>query len=202
MIALAFVALGLVAFAGQPDKDGKNTTSVKVNVQESTIKWHATKVTGEHFGNVQLESGDINIQGNVLAGGQFTVDMSTLIVTDLDGEYKTKLEGHLKSDDFFSTERNKTAFLKIKTVSAIPGAKPGSDNYMIVADLTIKGITKEISFPAMVVINKEKIIANVSFKINRAAFDIRYGSRSFFEGLGDKAIDDDFNLKVRLVANR
>lgn len=202
LIAWAFVAFGIVAYAGQPNKDGKNKTSVKVNVKESTIKWHATKVTGEHFGNVQLESGEVALNGNTLTGGQFAVNMASISVTDLEGEYKAKLEGHLKSDDFFSTENNKTALLKIKTATAIQGAKPGSDNYSILADLTIKGITKEISFPAMVVVNKEKVIANVNFNINRAQFDIRYGSKSFFEGLGDKAINDEFNLKVRLIANR
>ena len=97
----------------------------------------------------------------------------------------------------------KTANLKIKSANEIKGVKAGADNYNVVADLTIKGITKEISFPAFVVIKKTgEVVANASFDIDRTAYDIKYGSKSFFEGIGDKAIDDKFNVKVRIVATK
>ena len=79
----------------------------------------------------------------------------------------------------------------------------GTGGVSIAADLTIKGITKEITFPAFVVIKKTgEVVANASFDIDRTAFDIKYGSKSFFEGIGDKAIDDKFNVKVRIVATK
>jgi polyisoprenoid-binding protein YceI len=71
-----------------------------------------------------------------------------------------------------------------------------------VADLTIKGITQEITFPAIVLINANEVVVNADIMVNRAKFDVRYGSNSFFEGLGDKAIADEFNVKVRVVAKK
>ena len=202
LILIAFASIGFCSFASGPNKGGKNIETLKVNATESTVKWHATKVTGEHNGSINLQSGEVSVEGNNLTGANVIIDMSSIMDADMQGEYKGKLEGHLKSDDFFAVEKFKTANLKVKSLSLIKGAKAGSDNYTVIADLTIKGITKEVTFPAMVVIAKDKVIANVSLDINRANYDIRYGSKSFFEGLGDKAIDDTFNIKVRLVAQR
>jgi polyisoprenoid-binding protein YceI len=128
--------------------------------------------------------------------------MTSISCTDLPaGEYNDKLIGHLKSDDFFATEKFKTANLKIKSVTAIKNAKAGADNYTVTANLTIKGISKEITFPANVFISKEgELIANANFDIDRTLYDIKYGSKNFIEGIGDKAIDDKFNVKIRIVA--
>lgn len=191
----------LVMIAKEPVKVVKNAATVKVNTKESTLKWHATKVTGEHNGTVNLSSGELMVQGNQLTGGNFAIDMTSILDLDLTGEYKGKLEGHLKSEDFFSVDKFPTAELKIKSVTAIKGAKATENNYTITADLTIKGITKEITFPAQVIISKKSVIANATLDINRAQFDVRYGSNSFFQGLGDKAIADIFNVKVRLVGS-
>ncbi|MFN4082815.1 MAG: YceI family protein [Bacteroidia bacterium] len=192
ILSLALAATGLLAFAQQ------NESTFTVNAEKSTCKWHAKKVTGQHEGFVKFESGSVNVKGNQLIGGDFTINMTTLEATDLTGEWKEKLVGHLKSDDFFATEKFPQANLRIKNATPIKGAKAGSNNYNIVADLTIKGISKEISFPAMVVVNKGRVIANANFDVDRTAYDIRYGSKSFFADIGDKAIDDKFNLKVRI----
>lgn len=201
ILTLALATIGLFAIAN--NKNGKATTA-KVNTTESTAKWHAKKVTGEHFGTVQLSSGEITLDGTKIVGGTINVNMSSIDVTDLTGEWKDKLVGHLKSDDFFSTEKFNTATLKIKSVTPIAGAKAseGKNNFTVVADLTVKGITKQITFPAMIIINKGQVIANADFNIDRTLFDIKYGSKSFFTEIGDKAIDNDFNLKVRIVAQQ
>jgi polyisoprenoid-binding protein YceI len=112
------------------------------------------------------------------------------------------LVGHLKSNDFFGTETFNSAILVIKSATPIANAKVGENNYTIVADLTIKGITKEVTFPAVVIIDKTKVTANAEVKINRTLYDIKYGSASFFEGIGDKAIDDTFKLNVSIVAQK
>ena len=201
LIIAAVAAISMAAVAFKPATT--TSTSYKVSTEKSTFNWHAKKVTGEHMGLVKFASGTIEANGNTLTGGNFDVDMTSISCTDLTGEWNDKLIGHLKSADFFAVDSYKTANLKIKTATAIKGAKAGSDNYNIVADLTIKGITKEVSFPAMVVIKKTgEVIANASFDIDRTAYDIKYGSKSFFEGIGDKAIDDKFNVKVRLVATK
>ena len=198
ILTVTLAALGLFAVATPPGKKGE---SLKVNAKESTAKWHAKKVTGEHFGTVQLSTGEILVDGNNLTGGFVNINMSSIDVTDLTGEWKDKLVGHLNSDDFFSTAKHNTAVLKIKKATPT-GAKAseGKNNYTVVADLTVKGITKEITFPAMVVITKGKVIANADFNIDRTLFDIKYGSKSFFAEIGDKAIDNEFNVKVRIIA--
>jgi polyisoprenoid-binding protein YceI len=154
------------------------------------------------MGLVKFANGTAETNGKTFTGGNFDIDMTSISCTDLPaGEYNDKLIGHLKSDDFFATEKFKTANLNIKSVTAIKNAKAGADNYTVTANLTIKGISKEITFPANVFISKEgELIANANFDIDRTLYDIKYGSKNFIEGIGDKAIDDKFNVKIRIVA--
>lgn len=115
--------------------------------------------------------------------------MTSLTSTDLTGEYQGKLNGHLKADDFFGTEKFPTSKLVFKKI----GAK-SADVYTVTADLTIKGITKPVTFDITVAGNT----ATTAFKVDRTKYDIKYGSGSFFEGLGDKTINDEFELAVAL----
>lgn len=115
--------------------------------------------------------------------------MTSLTATDLTGEYQGKLNGHLKADDFFGTDKFPTAKLVFKTI----GAK-ATDVYTVTADLTIKGITKPVTFDITVKGNT----ATTAFKVDRTKYDIKYNSGNFFENLGDKTINDDFELAVAL----
>lgn len=161
-----------------------------VNVAESSINWTGKKVTGSHTGTINLTSGNLDFENGALVGGNFTIDMNSIVCTDLGEGGARKLEGHLKSDDFFGVAENPTADLKITGVEA--GDKAGS--YNITADITIKGITKPINFSAMV--GENNATANVT--IDRTQFNVRYGSGSFFDNLGDKTIYDDFELVLDL----
>lgn len=201
MLMLAIAGLGLSAIATPPAKKAADV-SYSVDAAASTFKWHATKVTGEHYGVAKFSKGSVVVSGKSLKGAEIVVDMNTIDATDLTGEYHDKLVGHLKSEDFFSVAKHNSATIKVKSATPITGAAAGGNNYTIVADLTIKGITQEITFPAIVVINAKEVIVNADLMVNRAKFDIRYGSNSFFEGLGDKAIADEFNVKVRVVAKK
>lgn len=170
----------------------------KVNVNESLITWKGYKVTGEHYGDLKIKSGELQFDGDVLTGGQFTMDMTSIAVRDLEGEWAGKLEGHLKSPDFFGVEAHPTAKFVIK--QAVSRGTPG--DYKIVGDLTIKGITKEIRFLAHLDDNGSKMSANADVQLDRSEFDIRYGSGSFFDNLGDKTIYDEFDLTIALVVNK
>lgn len=194
---IALAAIGFAAVAGGPKAN--KTQTVTIDAKASTFKWHAKKVTGEHMGTVNFSGGTITLDKGVVVGGTVEMDMTTINVTDLQGEYKGKLEGHLKSEDFFAVEKNNKSTLVIKKVEAIKGGKT-AENYTVTADLTIKGITKEVKFPAIIVVKGNSVTANADFMIDRTQWDIRYGSKSFFEGIGDKAIDNEFNIKVRVVA--
>ncbi len=166
-----------------------NAQTKKIDAKASTIKWVGKKVTGEHSGTVNFNDGAVVFKGKKLVGGTFTVDMTSLNATDLSGDYQAKLNGHLKADDFFGTEKFPTATLVIKKI----GAK-AKDVYAVTADLTIKGITKPVSFDLAVKGNT----ATTAFKVDRTKYDIKYGSGNFFQGLGDKTIYDDFELAVAI----
>lgn len=172
--------------------------TLKVKPEASKIEWVGKKVTGQHNGTVQVKSGTVEIENNTLTAGHFEVDMTSIVCLDLEGEYKGKLESHLKSADFFDVEKHKTATLKIKKVTELPGVE--GFNSQVTADLTIKGITHEVQFPAKIEIKDDKLAAYGEITIDRSKFDVRYGSPSFFDDLGDKAIYDEFQLKVSLGA--
>lgn len=171
------------------------TATFKVKTEESQIKWVGRKVTGEHFGTVNIKSGALDVQNGQLKGGNFVIDMTSLVSTDLDGEYKGKLEGHLKSDDFFGVANHPDAKFVITKAE-----KKNANQYAVTGDLTIKGITNKISFPAEVVVTNDKVYATAVITVDRSKFDVRYGSGSFFDNLGDKTIYDNFDLQVKLVA--
>lgn len=165
-------------------------TEKKVDIVNSKITWNAEKVTGKHEGTIQLKDGTLKFDDkNNLTGGSFTMDMPTLAVTDLEGESKGKLEGHLKSADFFGTDDHTTSQFVITKVEGTKGT------YKVTGDLTIKGI----SFPNTFTMNvKDNNTATADLKIDRTKYDIKYGSASFFDGLKDKAIYDVFDLHVNL----
>ena len=164
-------------------------TTKTVNVKDSKITWKGYKVTGEHEGTINLKEGHLEFDGTALVGGHFIMDMTTINTTDIQGEWKEKLDGHLKSDDFFGVKNHKTATLKFTKVTPTP------DRYHIEADLMIKGITKSIKFDMKV----SKNVASAALKIDRTKYDIKYGSSSFFDNLKDKAISDEFDLNVNLA---
>ena len=169
-----------------------------VNKANSTVKWEAKKVTGQHDGTIAINNGSLKLDGNQILGGSLVIDMKSIVNTDItDAAMNKKLVGHLWSDDFFSVEKFPESKLNIVKVEPKSG-----DVYHFVGDLTIKGITKPIEFDAKVNLVGEKLTANGVITINRTLYDVRYGSGSFFTGLGDKMIYDDFTLDFVLVADK
>lgn len=182
-LALA-VIFGSVAIAGPVDGEKK-----EVKTDESTVTWKAYKVTGSHTGTIALKSGALEFDGDKLTGGEFTVDMTTINTTDLEGDSKGKLDGHLNSEDFFATASNPTSNLAFTNVEA-----SGKNSYKVTGDLTIKGITKQVTFDVSIYGSK----ATATLKVDRAQYNVKYGSGSFFDNLGDKTIYDEFDLVVDL----
>lgn len=186
LLNLAFaVVIGTAATAANPIEE----VTKEVKTAESTVTWKGYKVTGSHTGTINLQSGSLSFDNDKLTGGEFVVDMTSLISTDLEGEYKGKLEGHLKSDDFFGVESHPTSKLVFTNVTAT-----GKNSYEVTGDLTIKGITKAVTFDVSIYGSK----ATATMKVDRSEYDVRYGSGSFFDNLGDKTIYDEFDLVVDL----
>ena len=160
----------------------------EVKISESTVNWKGYKVTGEHSGTINLKEGVLNFDGDVLKGGNIVIDMTSIKVTDMEGEYADKLAGHLKADDFFGSKKFPTAALKFTKLS-------GHDaHYHVTADLTIKGITSPVNFEMKLEANS----ATAKLKIDRTKYGIKYGSASFFDDLKDKAISDEFDIDVAI----
>jgi polyisoprenoid-binding protein YceI len=165
-----------------------STETKIVDITKSSIKWVGHKVTGQHEGTITLQEGTLEFNANQLTGGNFVMDMTTINTTDLQGEYKNKLDGHLKADDFFGVETYKTASLIFTSVTK------NGETYSVTGDLTIKNITNEITFELAVSENT----ASTTFQVDRTKYGIKYGSASFFDGLKDKAIYNEFDLTVSL----
>jgi len=164
----------------------------------STVKWVAKKVTGQHNGTISFESGSVVVTKNAISGGSFVINMKSIVDEDITNEdMKKKLLGHLASDDFFSIDKFPESKLVVKKVSPISGT-----NYHFVADLTIKGITNPVEFDANVTFNGNQLNTKGLITVNRTLYGIKYGSGSFFQGLGDKVIYDDFTLEFNVSAQK
>ncbi|QNF33328.1 YceI family protein [Adhaeribacter swui] len=207
--ALAFALLlggtsGFIAPKNPIKKDTKvaAVTTLEVDPAASTLGWSAKKVGGQHNGTVKISKGSLQVNGKKLVGGSFVMDMTS--ITDLDitnEEFNKKLTGHLKSDDFFSVEKNPTSTFKITKVAPISGAKAGDPNYTVTGDLTIKGITNPVTFPATVKTDGANAEATAKIEIDRIKYDIKFRS-SMLGTAADKIIDDIFVMDVKLVAGK
>lgn len=175
-------------------KEEKN--AFEIDTKASKVHWTGKKVTGEHTGYLSLGNGIVTVEKNNVTGAKVNMDMNSIVCTDLTNEeYNKKFVGHLKSDDFFSVEKYPNSTFEITSV------KPAANGqYTVKGNLSIKGITNEISFPAKISVDKNVVKANGTAKIDRTKWDIRYGSGKFFDSLGDNMIYDEFEITFELVA--
>ncbi|PWK26686.1 YceI-like domain-containing protein [Arcicella aurantiaca] len=189
LVAALFVN---VAVAGTPSKVSKKAT-LSVDTKASKIHWLAKKVAGQHEGTIGITSGSLIADGTKVSGGSFVIDMKSIVCTDItNAEYNQKFIGHITTGDFFEVEKFPTSTFKITKVA-------GSN---ITGDLTLKGITKSITFPAKIAVVGGKVTATASIPVDRTDFGVKYNSKKFFDTIGDKAIDDVFTLDVTLVAGK
>lgn len=165
-----------------------------VDTQKSSITWQGYKVAGSHTGNIDLKNGNLEYTDGLLTGGSFEIDMTSMIVTDLEGGAADKLLGHLKSDDFFGVEKYPSTKFVITSVSP-----QGPDRYKVTGNLTIKSTTKPIKFITTTKEENGTMIADAKIEVDRSEYDVKYGSGTFFGNLGDKAIYDNFDLNIQLV---
>lgn len=173
--------------------------TLQVNTAASTMKWNAKKVGGEHYGTIKLAKGNLDVKGSKLVGGTFTIDMSTIVVEDITrAESNKRLTDHLKSDDFFGVEKHPNATFTITKATPLK-VKAGEPNYTITGNLTIKGITNPISFPALVTIDGKNATAAATIAVDRTKYDIKYRS-GLIGTAADKIIDDNFTIDLKLTA--
>lgn len=163
---------------------------VEFNSDNTSIKWHGAKVTGEHDGSIQLKDGYVKMKDGNIINGKFHIDMTTIENRDIeDAGYNAKLVGHLKSDDFFGVETYPVSALEIKEATPFIDGKS-----KVKAHLTIKKTTLPIEFE----VTQKDGMMMTEIVVDRAKYDVRYGSGSFFDDLGDKMIYDEFTMNVTL----
>lgn len=191
-------AAGLLLTSATPVEKIKKATTYKVDTAKSELVWRGKKVTGEHHGTIGLQSGSFTLDGMKLTGGSFMADMNSIKVLDItDKDMNGKLTGHLKSDDFFGVDKHSMA--KFVVTKATPKVGGTVD---VTGDLTIKGITKPVTFPMTVSSSGGKAMVKGTIVVDRSKYDMKFRSKSFFDTatLGDKMIYDDFEIEVDLVA--
>jgi polyisoprenoid-binding protein YceI len=190
LLSVLIFSVALFAFVTPPA-----VVKYKVDTKQSTLVWTGKKVTGKHTGNVSISSGEFTAEGTLIKEGSFEVNVASLTDTDItDAEGNAKLVKHLKSDDFFGVEKYPTASFVVTSVTPKSG-----NEYTVKGKLTIKGKTNDIEFPATVTTEGKSVVATAKIVVDRSKYDVRYGSRSFFDNLGDKYIYDDFELDLKLV---
>jgi polyisoprenoid-binding protein YceI len=162
-----------------------------VETAQSQITWTGREVsTSYHYGTLDFVSGNFEISNGAIVNGEFIVDMTSINNQDMEGDSKARLEGHLKSDDFFSVESYPTASISINSSELISDGK-----WNVSADLSIKGFTHPVNFE--MISSEDGWSANLVF--DRSKYDVRFRSGSFFENLGDKLIYDDIELSINLT---
>jgi polyisoprenoid-binding protein YceI len=175
-----------------------HTNDVKVNTKNSKLIWTGSKPTGSHTGTIDIVSGFLTFDHGNFVGGNFSIDMNTILCTDIESESKSNyFVSHLKDEDFFDVEKFSDANLKITKVFKIDDR-----NYSVLADLTIKGITNPIAFEAEVTGNGNSFVAASKFTIDRTKWGVEYKSGNIFKNLGDKIIYDDIEFDVFLISNK
>ena len=190
-LTTALAIITTFSFATKP-----HTDNVRVDAKSSTVKWIGSKVASAHEGTINIQKGMLMIDHGTLVGGQFSIDMNSINNTDIESEeYSAKLEGHLKDEDFFNVEEFPTA-----TITIIKAVKGTENNYSIIANLTIKGITHPIAFDANVNINGINFLATAKIKIDRTKWGIEYKSGNFFKDLGDNIILDEIEFDIFLLS--
>jgi hypothetical protein len=181
ILALLFLT-GTLSVSGQKSE---------INISKSVVEWKGKKIGGAHHGQVKIKSAFLEFKDGAIVGGNVVMDMTTISNIDLEDKGSNqKLVGHLKSDDFFGVQKHPTASFEITESTRFSNGKA-----RVSGKLTIKGKTEEITFEAF----KNGREYSALLEVDRSKFDVRYGSNSFFDNLGDKAIDDIFTLDIKLA---
>jgi polyisoprenoid-binding protein YceI len=183
----------------------KSATEYTVDTKASVLRWKGSKNAGSHNGTIQLKSGMISTEKDVIVAGSFTVDMKTIVDLDLtDPKENKKLVDDLSSENFFYVKKFSTSSFRITEATPLNEPDASGYNYSIKGNLTIKDVTRNITIPANVIINKNELSAKSHFSISRKEFKLQYAKGKLFRGIGDSIIHDtiEFNLDLKATTQK
>lgn len=200
LAVVGFLASCTQAPAGEEAKTGETKDVAKtdeaktlnVDLAASKMMWEGSKVSGKHNGTINLKSGSLQVKGNELVGGSFVIDMNSIAVTDLKDKGKADLEGHLKTGDFFETEKYPEGKFEITGVKAQAGE---GTTHVVSGNLTLKDKSLGIEIPANVKVENGVVTASApQFTVDRTKFGITY------TGMKDNLINNMMGIKLELTA--
>ena len=183
--------------AAEEVEEAVNSDIYLVNKEASTIEWKGFKPTGSHNGTIAIERGVLDVNNGKVVGGSFIIDMTSIAVTDIpaENEKNGKLKGHLSSPDFFDVEKHPSAGFTITGLEEVNG------KMMLSGNLSLKEAKNNVTFPVTVNNDNDAVtLTSEAFTIDRSKWNVQYGSKSFFDNLGDKFINDDIELKIMVKA--
>lgn len=170
--------------------------------EDSMLTWEGRKTLIADYvdsGTIMLSSGSFRVEEGALQEGELTIDMTSIAAKKTGkGSGESMLSGHLKSDAFFDAANYPTATFVISKAEAI---HPETGSTMLTGVLTMKGISKEITFPAEIYTENGQGVIDATVILDRTLWDVRFGSDTFFDNLADNVIDDEFTVRFHLVAN-
>ncbi len=207
MTTVIFSCKEKAASAADATQDAATSEGIVYTVapEDAKINWEGSKPGTTHYGTIDIQSGQATVKDNQVVAGSFVIDMNTIVSNDLEGDYKGYLESHLKglgdddkADDFFNVNKFPTATFDI--VSIAPSTEENV-NAMVTGNLTIKGISKEITFPANITVTEDNVAVTTNkFSINRTDWGIVYNSKNFIKDIGDKFVEDNIDLQLMINA--
>jgi rhodanese-related sulfurtransferase/polyisoprenoid-binding protein YceI len=174
--------------------------SYEVNLETSRVEWAGRNLTTTHHGTIKLRAGHIDVRDGRPVEGGFALNMESIENLNIqETKLREVLVWHLKSDDFFNVQHFPLAELKLSKITPVPNARPGNPNYEVNGTLTIKGVSGEVSFPAIVAVTPDGVLAaDAHFDIDRTRWNILYGSGKFYEKLGMHLVNDEISIALKL----
>jgi len=180
-----------------------NTVNGVFNLENpSTVNWTANNPTSTHVGTINVSKGSLELKAGKITSATFEIDMKSILSTDLKSDDKEKLEGHLKSADFFEADKYPTAIFTLKKSLLIKGND--KTRHHITGDLKIKEVTKTIEFDAYVIVSNNGTLLTAttpSFEINRVDYGIKYKS-GVINTVKDKIISDKIGMVINIRAKK
>jgi polyisoprenoid-binding protein YceI len=204
----------LASCQGAPEADTAEATEAQeveqttgatyaADITQSKVEWVGTKPVGKHHGTINITEGTLTVAGNAVTGGKYVLDMNSIVADDQDAEGNGKLTGHLKSEDFFNIAAHPTGTFEITSIAEgiadTTNLVMKDATHTVTGNLTLKGVTKSITFPAKIVVSDNNVTADANFNIDRTQWGIVYGND---KSLGDKFIRPEVNLQLHVVANQ